>query len=92
VHLARNYPTEFAHNSSYYFRDSGESSLLKLLNNGKKLLADMAHEGIEEILSVSIVPKIIETLSNVFKISRNAVVRERISFYFTIILDKYSND
>jgi hypothetical protein len=56
-HLARNYPAEFALNSAYYFRDTGESSLLKLLNNGKKLLSDMAHEGIEEILTIVTLPK-----------------------------------
>jgi len=88
--LARNYPEELALYSNYYFRDSGESSLIKLLNNGKKLLSDMAHEGIEEIITSCTLPKIIETLANVFKVNKNTLVRERISFYFTIILQRYN--
>ena len=44
VHFAQTYPTEFSVQSSKYF--CGTESLLKLLNNGKKLLSDMAHEGI----------------------------------------------
>jgi len=63
---------------------------LKLLNNGKKLLSDMAHETTEEIITVVCLPKIIEVLAIMFKNSKNTVVRERISFYFTIILSKFS--
>ena len=45
VYFAKNYPVEFALYSSKYFC-GGTESLLKLLNNGKRLISDMAHEGI----------------------------------------------
>ena len=51
VALANTYPTEFAHNSQRYMNaDIGGAnsggSFFKQLNNGKKLLSDMANEGI----------------------------------------------
>jgi len=46
VHFANTYPTEFGSQSSKYFSSSGSDGFLKLLNNGKRLISDMAHEGI----------------------------------------------
>lgn len=46
VHLAQEYPTEFAHNSLKYMNPEQGGSLFRQLINGKKLLSDMAHEGI----------------------------------------------
>lgn len=55
VNLAKSYPNEFALYSNKYF--SGNEGFLKLLNNGKRLISDMAHEGIIEILNVVCIPK-----------------------------------
>jgi hypothetical protein len=54
--FARKYPEAFAANSQYYFREEA-SSLLKLLNNGKRIISDMAHEGITGILNHVCLPK-----------------------------------
>jgi hypothetical protein len=56
-YIAENHPTEFSNNCGLYFRDSGEASLLKLLNNGKRVLSDMAHESIVSVLSHVCIPK-----------------------------------
>ena len=55
VHLAQSYPQEFAVYSGRYF--SGQDDFLKLLNNGKRLISDMAHEGITQILNSICIPK-----------------------------------
>lgn len=55
VSLAKSYPTEFGIYSGKYF--SGTDGFLKLLNNGKRLISDMAHEGIIEILNCVCIPK-----------------------------------
>lgn len=55
VHFARTYPSEFGCNSAKYF--SGSDGFLKLLNNGKRLISDMAHEGITQILNEVCIPK-----------------------------------
>jgi hypothetical protein len=59
VDLAKTYPAEFAHNSTKYLfnLEPGQSAFYKLLNNGKKLMSDMAHEGIAEILSTVCLPR-----------------------------------
>ena len=54
--FARKYPDALAANSQYYFREDS-SSLLKLLNNGKRIISDMAHEGITGILNHVCLPK-----------------------------------
>ena len=58
VYFAREFPGEFAMHSSKYF--CGSENLLKLLNNGKKLISDMAHDGISQILNTVCIPKVIE--------------------------------
>lgn len=50
VQLAKDFPTEFAHNSTKYMNAEQGGCLFRQLNNGKKLLADCAHEGITLIL------------------------------------------
>lgn len=44
VHFSLNYPSEFGIYSIKFL--SVNEGLLKLLNNGKRLISDMAHEGI----------------------------------------------
>ena len=44
VHFAKSYPTEFAVYSAKYF--NAQDGFLKLLNNGKRLISDMAHDGL----------------------------------------------
>ena len=55
VNLAKNYPNEFGIDSSKYF--NGSDGFLKLLNNGKRLISDMAHDGILQILDSVCIPK-----------------------------------
>lgn len=59
VELAQAYPAEFAHNSTKYLFnvDPSQSAFFKLLSNGKKIISDMAHEGITEILSAVCLPR-----------------------------------
>ena len=45
VHFARVYPSVFGCHCTKYF-SGGSDGFLKLLNNGKRLISDMAHEGI----------------------------------------------
>ena len=55
VHFSLNYPVEFGIYSIKFF--SGNEGLLKLLNNGKRLISDMAHDGILQILNSVCIPK-----------------------------------
>ena len=55
VYFAKSYPSEFAVYSGKYF--SSSDGLLKLLNNGKRLISDLAHEGILQILNAVCIPK-----------------------------------
>lgn len=87
--FARKYPEAFAANSQYYFREEA-SSLLKLLNNGKRIISDMAHEGITGILNHVCLPKIIDILATLFRNNKNTLVRQRTASYFEDILEKYS--
>lgn len=57
VHFARMYPNEFGCHCSKYFSGTGSEGFLKLLNNGKRLISDMAHEGISQILNAVCIPK-----------------------------------
>ena len=90
VYFAKTYPNEFALHSSKYF--CGSESLLKLLNNGKRLISDMAHEGIVQIFNAVCIPKVIEQLLSQFKYSKNSLVRQRIATYFEIIIKRYDID
>ena len=56
VQFAQNYPEQFGVHSSKYFCGN-ETGFLKLLNNGKRLISDMAHEGITQILNSVCIPK-----------------------------------
>ena len=56
VHLARRYPNEFGMYASKYF-GSVNDGFMKLLNNGKRLISDMAHDGISQILNTVCIPK-----------------------------------
>ena len=58
VFFAQNYPSEFGYHTGKYF--SGTDGFIKLLNNGKRLISDMAHEGIVQILNSVCIPKVIE--------------------------------
>ena len=89
VSFAENYPLEFANHSQKYF--SGQDSLLKLLNNGKRLISDMAHDGLAKIFDCVCIPKIIDQLIVQFK-SKNSLVRLRVATYFEIILNRYDID
>ena len=55
VYFAQSYPTEFGIYSSKYF--NGNDGFLKLLNNGKRLISDLAHDGIAQILNAVCIPK-----------------------------------
>ena len=55
IHFAENYPQEFGAFSGRYFREN--DGLIKLLNNGKRLISDMAHEGIHDIISAVCIPR-----------------------------------
>ena len=86
VSLANKYPDDFQpYTSKYFARDSG---LLKLLSNGKRLISDMAHEGIIEILQEVCIPKIFELLAIYFKSKAN-LVRLRVGEYYQICLCAY---
>ena len=55
VFLAENYTAEFAHNSSSYMNSEigleiGGGSLFKQLHNGKKVISDLANEGILKLM------------------------------------------
>lgn len=89
VNFAKNYPLEFANHSNKYF--SGQDGLLKLLNNGKRLISDMAHDGLAKIFDCVCIPKIVELLNVQFK-SKNSLVRIRVATYFEIILKRYDID
>ena len=45
VHFAKSYPSEFGLYATKYF-SSGSDGFIKLLNNAKRLISDMAHDGI----------------------------------------------
>ena len=60
IHFAKNYPFEFSIDSSKFF--TVNDSLLKLLNNGKRLISDMAHDGISQIINAMCIPKVMEQL------------------------------
>lgn len=89
VYFAETYPSEFALHSSKYF--CGTESLLKLLSNGKRLISDMAHEGMMKIFNAVCIPKVIESLLAQFK-SKNSLVRLRIACYFETIIKRYDID
>ena len=55
IWFAQSYPQEFGAFSGRYFREN--DGLLKLLNNGKRLISDMAHEGIYDIISAVCIPR-----------------------------------
>ena len=57
--LAQEYPVEFAHNSHKFINAEANSggSLFRQLNNGKRVLADIANEGITFILETVCLPK-----------------------------------
>jgi hypothetical protein len=57
VDLATTYPTEFAYNSARYFSVEATSAFIKVLSSGKKLLADMAHDGVTEVLTAVCLPR-----------------------------------
>ena len=44
VNFAKSYPAEFAIYTGKYF--NATDGFLKMLNNGKRLISDMAHDGI----------------------------------------------
>lgn len=94
VVLAAQFPTEFALNSIRYINAelSGPTAggcMFRQLHNGKKLLADLANEGITAILATVCVPKAIDILAAQFK-SKNALVRYRVACYFQIALRTYA--
>ena len=43
--LAEGYPTEFAYNSGRYFSSESSCAFLKMLSSGKKVIAELAHDG-----------------------------------------------
>ena len=55
VNFAKSYPAEFAVCTGKYFNTT--DGFLKLLNNGKRLISDMAHDGISQILDNVCIPK-----------------------------------
>ena len=55
IHFAENYPQEFGAFSGRYFKEN--DGLFKLLKNGKSLISDMAHEGIQGIIGAVCIPK-----------------------------------
>ena len=57
--LAQVFPVEFAHNSHRYINAEANSggSLFRQLNNGKRVLAENANEGITFILENVCLPK-----------------------------------
>lgn len=62
VALARTYQTEFAHNCQRYMSSDvgGEvcgGSLFKQLNNGKKIIAELADDTITQIMQAVCLPK-----------------------------------
>ena len=62
VWLARTYQTEFAHNSLSYMSpdisvDVAGGCLFKQLNNGKKVISEMADETITSVMQAVCLPK-----------------------------------
>ena len=55
ISFAQSYPQEFGTFSGRYFKEN--DGLIKLLNNGKRLISDMAHEGIFDIISAVCIPR-----------------------------------
>ena len=90
VYFAQNYPSEFGLHTGKYF--SSTDGFLKLLNNGKRLISDMAHEGIVQILNSVCIPKVIEVFIAQFKSNKNSLVRLRIAMYLEIVIQRYDID
>ena len=56
MHFARAYPEEFGVHAGKYFNGSAADGLLKVLNNGKRIISDLAHDGITKIISLVCIP------------------------------------
>ncbi|CDW90093.1 clip-associating protein [Stylonychia lemnae] len=89
IFFSNQYPKDFENHSHRYIH---EDCLFKALNNGKKVVVDLAHDCIKQILKSTQNQKVIQSIGEQLKSSRNTIFKAKLQEYFASIITTYPQE